>query len=381
MVAVRISNLDSVMTAFSYQTSLAMLQSLARRLDTTRIIEKAHFGAGLFTVWVRDLDDPEEFFQFIATPLAMDVLDVDIDPSEVMGFASSEAGVDAEELSRRALTALSYAQGHGYHWLGYQADFEPDPEDLLLLHEFSRRLSDDFVLHFQPQYNARSGRIDAVEALVRWQHPERGLLGPLRFIGLLEDAGLITQLTRWVVREAIRVVQQQELGEGLQRLSINVTPHDLLEPGFVDFVRAEVSAIDPRQLCFEITETGFFEDSEQARGILDELVALGIQCSVDDFGTGHASLSYLSLFPVNEVKLDRSFVCDIVSNSRNRAIVASSIDLAHALGIEVTAEGVEDADTFEMLLQLGCDRVQGFYIAKPDLAPAITLLVNKLNHG
>lgn len=361
------------MTAFSYQTSVAMLQSFAQRLDNPVILEKSHFGSGLFMLWVRELDDPERFFQFIGTPLAMDSMD--IDPSEVMGLAFSEAGVDGEELSRRALTALSYAQGHGYHWLDYQKHFEPDPDDLILLREFSRRLHDDFVLHFQPQFNARRRKVDGVEALVRWQHPEHGLLGPLRFIGLLEDAGLITQLTHWVIREAADVLRQEQLGVGLQRLSVNVTPHDLLEPGFVSFVRETIVGIQPGRLCFEITETGFFEDSQQARGILDELVALGIQCSVDDFGTGHASLSYLSLFPVTEVKLDRSFVCDIVSNQRNRAIVASSIELAHALGIEVTAEGVEDADTFELLLQLGCDRIQGFYIAKPDVAAAIKPLL------
>ena len=373
LVAVRINNLDSVMTAFSYQTSIAMLQSFARRLDNPRVIEKSHFGAGLFALWVNELSDIDEFFHFIATPLAIDV--VDIDPSEVMGLAVREPGVDAEELSRRALTALSYAQGHGYHWLEYQQDFEPDPEDLLLLREFARRGNNDFVLHFQPQFNARRRKIDAAEALVRWQHPERGLLGPLRFIGLLEDAGLITQLTRWVIAESVRVLQQQLLGPDLQRLSINVTPHDLLEPGFVSFVRDSVASIDPRQLCFEITETGFFEDSQQARGILDELVAIGIQCSVDDFGTGHASLSYLSLFPVSEVKLDRSFVCDVITNERNRAIVKSSIELAHVLGIEVTAEGVEDVATFELLQRLGCDRIQGFHIAKPGLPADIKPLI------
>ncbi len=244
-----------------------------------------------------------------------------------------------------------------------------------MLREFTRRGDNDFILYFQPQFNARRRKIDGVEALVRWQHPERGLLGPLRFIGLLEDAGLITQLTRWVIAEAVRVLQQQQLGPDLQRLSINVTPHDLLEPGFVSFVRDSVADIDPRQLCFEITETGFFEDSQQARGILDELVAIGIQCSVDDFGTGHASLSYLSLFPVSEVKLDRSFVCDVVTNERNRAIVKSSIELAHVLGIEVTAEGVEDVETFELLQRLGCDRIQGFHIAKPSVAADIKPLL------
>jgi EAL domain-containing protein (putative c-di-GMP-specific phosphodiesterase class I) len=220
----------------------------------------------------------------------------------------------------------------------------------------------------------------SVEALVRWQHPERGLLSPGEFIALAEHTGLIKQLTLLVLRKAIRQARVWQ-DEGQPRaVSVNLSAANLLDADLVSDVTSILDAegVDASQLELEITETTIMSDPEQALTTLRELDALGIRLSIDDFGTGYSSLAYLRQLPVHEIKIDRSFVQHLAHDDADAKIVQSTIELAHSLGFEVVAEGVENQQALDLLAAYGCDHVQGFHLARPQtaahLAKAIRLI-------
>lgn len=366
-VVARIVNLEAVTTAFSHQTSIELVQQFARRLEHPSFHSKAHLGAGLFAFSCHSGLTADQIYEFISTPLEMS--NVDIDPVIAMGVVEIDLNErldnPTEELLRRALTALSYVQSHHMQWLKYHESFEPDPVDLMLLKDFTTARMQDFELLLQPQYSVLEDKINSAEALLRWHHPTRGMLLPATFIPLIEQAGMMPEVTRWVISKACEYAKRLAEDYEISRISVNVTADDLMEPGFVDFVLATVVGLKNVRLCFEITETGLITDSGVAQDVLQTLAKRGICCSVDDFGTGYSSLSYLSLFPIAEVKLDRLFVGALTTDERSRIIISSTIELAHNLGMQVTAEGVEDEETLHDLKALGCDRIQGYFFAKP----------------
>jgi len=175
----------------------------------------------------------------------------------------------------------------------------------------------------------------------------------------------VTQVPRWVIKETTAMIQRLNLCQKGLVISINVSTRDLTELDFVSFMRNTVTNIDPQCLQLKITETGLIDDSERALYVLSKMNDLGISCSVDDFGTGNSSLSYLSKFPVAEIKLDRSYVFDIANNERNHKIVQSTIEMAHMLGLSVTAEGVEEHDTVAILRTMKCETIQGYVLSRP----------------
>jgi EAL domain-containing protein (putative c-di-GMP-specific phosphodiesterase class I) len=222
-------------------------------------------------------------------------------------------------------------------------------------------------LHYQPKINLRTNEVEGVEALVRWLHPSEGLLGPGEFVGMAEDTGLIKPLTFWVLHTALlqcRVWHQ--MGVNLN-VAVNLTPDMLREPELVEIITAHLESTDalPEWLTLEITESAVMADPEQAKGTLGRLRSIGVRISIDDFGTGYSSLAYLRDLPVNEVKIDRSFVAEMKSRSEHDCIVRAVVDLGHNLGLQVVAEGVEDQSTIERLATLGCDQVQGFHFTRP----------------
>jgi EAL domain-containing protein (putative c-di-GMP-specific phosphodiesterase class I) len=228
---------------------------------------------------------------------------------------------------------------------------------------------EDFVVYYQPQIDTASGQLVGVEALVRWQHPERGLVEPVDFIGLAEETGLILPLGLWVLRMACRQAQSwraQNDGRPLL-LSVNLSPMQVRQPDLV----AEVAAIlaetglPADALCLEITESVLLEDAEATTRTLQALRALGVHLAIDDFGTGYASLSYLQRFPVETVKIDRSFIAALGESAGGMAIVEAVTALAHQLGLAVVAEGIETAAQSALVEQVGCDQSQGFYVAHP----------------
>ncbi|MGZ3181458.1 MAG: bifunctional diguanylate cyclase/phosphodiesterase [Telluria sp.] len=227
---------------------------------------------------------------------------------------------------------------------------------------------DEFVLHYQPQVDLASGEVVGMEALLRWQHPELGMVAPGRFIGVAEDTGLIAPIGAWVMRTAAAQNKAwQEAGLGHLRVAVNLSARQFASPDLVEDIRRvlEDTGLPPEYLEIELTESLFMSDIGQAVEVLHMMKGLGIKLSIDDFGTGYSSLSYLSRFPIDVLKIDRSFVNDIARDASDAAIVASIIALAHNLKLAVIAEGVENSEQLHYLRRHGCDEMQGYYFSKP----------------
>ena len=228
-------------------------------------------------------------------------------------------------------------------------------------------------LHYQPKIDGRRGQISGVEALLRWNHPVRGMVPPAEFIPVAERFGLIGALGQWVINEACRQMQAWA-DEGVRmRVSINISVHQLREDDLVERIRQALvqHRVEPSQLLCEITESVAMEDLKATQHAFDGLARIGVFLSIDDFGTGYSSLSYLRQLPARQLKIDRSFVNDLEQSSDARAIVDAVVRLAHALGLKVVAEGVETAGQRDVLLALGCDELQGYYFARPMAAATL----------
>ncbi len=278
-------------------------------------------------------------------------------------------GLNCEHLMQHASTALFHAkrEADGFHI--YASEHENDSQmPPLLTGELRRAIENhELVLHYQPKFDLRSGWVHSIEALVRWNHPSRGLLAPDLFIPIAERTGLIQALSMWVLDEALaQCAQWQQAGLNL-RLAVNLSPRNLQDPRLTEQVaeRLQAHGLAPENLELEITESATLQNPENALRILSELDQMGVYLSIDDFGTGYSSLAYLKRMPVNEIKIDKSFVFDLTTNQDDRSIVSATIDLAHRLGMQVIAEGVENSDAQQLLKTLGCDSAQGFHIARP----------------
>jgi predicted signal transduction protein with EAL and GGDEF domain len=232
---------------------------------------------------------------------------------------------------------------------------------------------EEFMLHYQPQVDLHTREIVGVEALIRWQHPELGMVPPARFIGLAEETGLIVPIGAWVIRTACMQNKQWQLdGHGYMRVSVNLSARQFAQR---DLVESIAQALDEAQLApeyleIELTESLVMADVDRAIGILRELKALGVKLSIDDFGTGYSSLSYLKRFPIDVLKIDRSFVNDITVDPDDAAIVSTIISLAHSLRLQVIAEGVETEAQLAYLREHHCDQIQGYFFSRPVTAEA-----------
>jgi EAL domain-containing protein (putative c-di-GMP-specific phosphodiesterase class I) len=237
-------------------------------------------------------------------------------------------------------------------------------------------------VYYQPLVELATGRVRGVEALLRWEHPERGLLLPGDFIGVAEETGLIVPIGSWVLDQACRQVQRWQASiDGLHPLvvAVNLSGRQLGHPRLVDDVAdvLEATAVDPALVELEITESVLMDDVDMSEDTLSRLKTLGVKLVVDDFGTGYSSLSYLRRFPVDVLKVDRSFVDGLGSDSGDSAIVNAVVTLAHALGLRAVAEGVESEGQLGELRRLGCDTAQGFHFAKPAPAHQISELLQR----
>ena len=235
----------------------------------------------------------------------------------------------------------------------------------------------EFVVHYQPQVTIPDFHLVGMEALVRWRHPSLGLCIQ-RFVPLAEDSGLIIQLGDWVMREAcLQNKLWQDAGLAPMRLSVNFSARQFQQPSFMSVV-AEIlkeTNLDPRWLELELTESSIMKEPEQAIEKLHELKLMGIKVAIDDFGTGYSSLNYLKRFPIDTLKIDKSFVADVCKDPHDTAIVRAIITLGHALDLTVIAEGVETQEQLQYLSSLGCDSVQGFLFSKSLPAPAFEELL------
>jgi diguanylate cyclase (GGDEF)-like protein len=301
-------------------------------------------------------------------PIALEGQRLDIGGS--IGIALfPQDGVDASTLLRRAELAMSEAKRR-HSSVAFVGDIgaEPPHEELSLIGDMRAAMSaGHFTLVYQPKLKLQTGRIVAVEALLRWQHPERGMIAPSRFIPFAEQTGFIREITPWVLDQAIaQTARWREAGLEIA-VSANLSALDLVDPEMSLRVSEmlERYGVPSSQLCLEITESALMGDPSLALAHLAELAALGVKLSIDDYGVGQASLAYLKSLPVNELKLDRSFITSIADSPKNSAIVKSTIMLSHALGLTVVAEGVETPAEMRWLIAHGCDVAQGYGIARP----------------
>ncbi len=301
-------------------------------------------------------------------PFLIEGLTLDVEAS--IGVALyPDHGNDADELLQHADIAMYVAkETHAGFVLFDPAQDQHSPRRLALLGELRRAIDQrQLLLHYQPKVDAHSGQLLGVEALVRWQHPEHGLLPPGEFIPLAERTGLITPLTHYVLDAALHQCHawQQEGHE--VPVAVNVSARRLLDLAFPDEVAGLLATWDvpAQRLVVEITESTIMADPAHALEVLGRLNAMGVQLSIDDFGTGYSSMAYLKTLPVHELKVDRSFVSHMTSNPSDATIVRSTVDLGRNLGLRVVAEGVEDQVTWQALSALGCDAIQGYHAGKP----------------
>jgi EAL domain-containing protein (putative c-di-GMP-specific phosphodiesterase class I) len=280
-----------------------------------------------------------------------------------------EDGGDADTLLRRADVAMYVAKQTRGGYAVYTPDQDHSSSERLSLVGALRRAiaDDDLRLVYQPKVDCRTGAVAGVEALVRWTHPQYGPIPPDRFVPLAEQTGLIRPLTRWVLNAAVSQARQWH-DEGLMlSMAVNLSAHDLQDTELPRRVAGllERWQVGAEWLKLELTESALMADPARALQVLTELCDLGVRIAIDDFGTGYSSLGYLKRLPAHEIKIDRSFVADMAAEERDQAIVRSTIDLGHNLGLAAVAEGVEDRQTLELLRGLGCDLAQGFYLSRP----------------
>jgi diguanylate cyclase (GGDEF)-like protein len=280
-----------------------------------------------------------------------------------------EHGLDDATLMRHADAAMYRAKRRRSGRSMFDGDTTEIQSSLLsMLSEMRAALNlGQFVLEYQPQLSLKNGMITGLEGLVRWNHPTRGRVAPNDFIPFAEQTGFMRELTQWVVAEGTRFASELMRRKIDLRLSVNVAAPDIERPEFyANIVHALAQTkLDPSRLCLEITESGVVSETETALQNLEKIAALGVSLSVDDFGTGYATLAQLQRLPVHELKIDRSFIIGLHTNRGNESIVRSTIDLAKQLGLTVVAEGVETVRELRALAALGCDEVQGYYLAKP----------------
>jgi EAL domain-containing protein (putative c-di-GMP-specific phosphodiesterase class I) len=223
-----------------------------------------------------------------------------------------------------------------------------------------------FELHYQPKVDTASGRVHSAEALIRWRHPERGLLLSGDFIPIAEECGLLDSIGEWVLREACRQAKLwQRHADRPMRVAVNLSPSQFRLGSLLEMVRSALMAaeLEPRFLEVELTETAMMSNAEESIYILESLSRLGVLVSVDDFGTGYSSMSYLRRLPIDKLKIDRTFVKEMTCRPEDASIVRAMISLAHSLNLKVVAEGVETGDQLALLQQLGCDQYQGFHFS------------------
>ncbi|TMF05874.1 MAG: EAL domain-containing protein [Chloroflexi bacterium] len=305
-----------------------------------------------------------------------------VDVGGSIGIAlSPEHGADSDVLLRRADVAMYVAKQSGSGFAIYLPEQDQhSPDRLALIGELRRAIqNDELTLVYQPKVDLETRQCVGVEALVRWQHPQRGVIPPDRFIPLAEQTGLIKNVSRWVLNAALRQCREWR-ADGIEiPIAVNLSMRDLHDSDLPEIVVGLLKrwGVPPSQLMVEITENGLMADPARALHSIAALRLMGIRIAIDDFGTGYSSLAYLKRLPVDELKIDRSFVRELASDEHDLAIVRAAISLGHDLGLRIVAEGIEDAETWDRLRRLGCDVAQGYFIGRPMPASALVASLDR----
>ncbi|MEO6323691.1 MAG: EAL domain-containing protein [Thermoanaerobaculia bacterium] len=367
----------------------ALLQLVARRLkgafyDADTV---ARLGSDEFVVLLPRVASAKDVTQVVhrvldrfKAPFHLDGRDLFVTVSLGVSVYPMD-GDTGEALLKNADTAMYRAKqtgGDGYEF--YTASMNAHAIERMALETALHTAIErgELVLHYQPLLDVVSGEIDGVEALLRWQHPTRGLIPPIDFIPLCEETGLIVPIGRWVLRTACLQAREWQLRLNRPlRVAVNLSPRQFRNPELLHEVREILSSTElpPELLELEITETVAMHDVLGSQSTLRDLKALGIRITMDDFGTGYSSLSYLKSFPIDSLKIDRSFIQDLATNASDVAITIASITLAHGLNLRVIAEGVETEQQLELLRQNGCDGFQGYLVSRPVPAAEFEIFV------
>lgn len=376
VVVLGVERLPETNSTLGYEVGDALIIEIAERLKATTAPDDllARLGGDTFgLMFNREADEGAEAIvtrleaAFVRPiPIRDFVLAADIR----FGLAFHHgAGGNAEQLIHQAEVSEFKTHGNSHDWHVFDPESdEVNPEQVLLITEMRHALAErQFELHYQPKINLRTEAFFAVEALIRWNHPERGMVPPGRFIPLAEQTGDVRQITQWVLTQALQdAADLRSRGLDIQ-VAINLSALDLGNRELPDRVAAALATagLPTGALILEITESSLMAEPAVARASLTRLSEMGVALAVDDYGTGYSSLAYLKELPVNEIKIDQAFVRDMSRNPEDELIVRSTIDLGHNLGLKVAAEGIEEAQSFLRLQRMGCDVGQGFYISRP----------------
>jgi len=335
----------------------------------------ARLGGDEFALVLRSLNEPEaavtvadKALSALAEPITLQGLELELEASAGIALYP-EHEADPERLVQCAETAMEAAKRDhaGVEVYDPEAD-RGSAGRLTLLGELRKAIGDgSLILHYQPQVDIRSGRVTSVEALVRWNHPERGLVPPVDFVPLAEGSGLIRPLTLEVLRQAVTQCAAWRAGGLDLRVAVNLSARNLLDVGLPEEVAAILAehGVPPACLELEVTESTLMSDPLRAGGVMQRLSDMGIALAIDDFGTGYSSLALLRQLPVDTLKIDRGFVMQMDAQDDDAMIVRSTIGLARSLGLRTVAEGVETESVLEDLRALGCDMLQGFHLSRP----------------
>lgn len=378
-VALLLMDLDrfkEVNDTFGHQTGDRLLQqvgflvrSVLRQSDTV-----ARLGGDEFAVLLPATSQTgatiaaEKLVEALNQPLFVEGQSFHITASVGIAIAP-EHGTDGNTLLRRADVAMYTAKRDRTAYAVYRMEQDHDSHLRLALSRDLRYATTrgELLLQYQPKVDMRTNRVTSVEALIRWKHPDRGLLFPDRFMVLAEQTGLVKPLSMWVLNEAVLQCRTwKEAGKNLG-IAINLSASSIPDDDLGDAIALylETYEVPASMLEIEVTESVIMSDPDRALQVMKRLHDLGVRIAIDDFGTGYSSLAYLKRLPVDEIKIDKSFVMDMTHNPEDAVIVRSIVDLGHNLGMCVVAEGVEDQETWSMLSSMGCDIVQGFLVSRP----------------
>ncbi|MBP8286761.1 MAG: EAL domain-containing protein [Rhodoferax sp.] len=386
LIVFDLARLKSINETLGYSTGDALIKEVARRaqavLHTDALSPEfasnpllAHIEGGMFALYIEA--NGQAMVDQVRAQLAdamVQMVQCDghrVDLHVFFGQAGAPPGqtLPMATMLRNAEVALNSARQSvtGFAWYS-EAQEATRLSHLGLLSDLRMAaVVPQLQMWLQPKFSLRTGRAMGAEALVRWQHPQRGFITPNDFIPIAEQTGAVTLITDWMLGQAMRTLQRWQQSHPELSISVNVSTRDLQDPGFFQRVRSGLQerAINPDKLRLEIVESGLMQDAHASIVLMHRLTDLGVQLSIDDFGTGYSSLAYLQQLPVTELKIDRSFVTHIESRPGNRQLVRTMIEMGHGMGLLVTAEGVETTAERDCLRQLGCDVMQGYLTARP----------------
>jgi diguanylate cyclase (GGDEF)-like protein/PAS domain S-box-containing protein len=379
LLFIDLDRFKTVNDSLGHQVGDRLLQTVAERLMAcTRGSDTiARIGGDEFVVVLSDLNQPEDarhvaqkVLDTLSAPVLIDTHELRVTPS-VGICAYPYDGEDVETLMRNADTAMYHAKQMGRNNFQFftQAMNDAAQQRLLMENDLRHALErGEFTLHYQPQLDLENGAIVGFEALIRWPHPQRGMIPPVQFIPVAEETGLIVPIGEWVLRQACSQARAwHDAGYPHLQVSVNCSAQQFQREDFVGTVGRILreTGVSPGRLDLEITESVIVQHSEEVMARFEALDEMGVRISIDDFGTGYSSLSYLKRFAIHQLKIDQSFVRDISSDPDDAAIVSAIIAIAHSLGLEVVAEGLESPEQLAFLKALGCARAQGYYFSKP----------------